>query len=558
MHTSRGDVYRLASCVERFESTLRGWSDSNATDRLWGRDTSLWTGADEDRWLDWLTAVDRHRPEIDQIRSLAREVRDDGITDCLLLGMGGSSLCPEVVSETFGPQPQAARLHVLDSTLPDQVRRLRDSLDLAHTLVVVASKSGSTVEPNVLLDYFEAELSKVVDVPGRHIAAVTDPGSALEARAVEGNFRSVLAGVPQIGGRFSALSNFGILPAGLAGVDLNGYLDHAGDMTEACRGVSENPGVLLGAALGAAYYEGRDKVTLVVSPGLWEMGAWIEQLVAESTGKVGVGLCPVNQEPVLDVTSYGSDRVFTYIRLASEPEDAQDAFIDSLSRAGHPTITLSVEDVERLGAEFYRWEFAVAVAGSLMEINPFDQPNVQESKEITSALLAGFDADGALNEPAAVGDCGGLRVTTTVPGDSPERALAEILSSIRVGDYLALLAYCDRTDEAQATFQRIRKQIGTTRRVATTLGYGPRFLHSTGQLHKGGPNTGVFLQVTTSPDEDLAIPGKSATFGILSRAQALGDYQALSEKGRRVIRFDMREGLTAGLHALESLIMGSL
>jgi len=467
-------------------------------------------------------------------------------------------LCPEVVAESFGPQDGYPTLHVLDSTVPDQVRRFRANLDLSKTLISVASKSGSTVEPNVLLDYFSDELLKSSCEPRRHIVAVTDPGSSLEGRASDETFRAVLHGVPEIGGRFSALSNFGLLPAGLAGVDLNRYLDRASELVDGCKADSENPGVLLGAALGTARESGRDKVSLIVSPKLWDIGAWIEQLVAESTGKNGIGLCPVDQEPPRPVDAYADDRVFVYIRLDGGVDNDQDKLVAKLTSTGHPVVTLRMRDVYDLGAEFFRWEYATAVVGAIMKINPFDQPNVQESKDITSSLLAAYEQDGRLSEPESAGSIETLKVTSSVGGDTGEEALKALFSSIEPKDYFSISAYCDRTGDAHGTFQSVRGLVANATGCATTLGYGPRFLHSTGQLHKGGANSGVFLQITTAPDVDLSIPGKAATFGVLSRAQAMGDYQALVEKNRRVVRLDLSEGLAEGLSHLKSVVSSAL
>ena len=558
MESSRGDQYHLGDLSEAFDQNLRDWAGSDATARLWRKDSSLWTSEDEDQWLAWLEAVGTHRGEVDKIKALSDEVREDELTDVLLLGMGGSSLCPEVLSETFGKTEGYPTLHVLDSTVPDQVRRFREGLDLARTLVIVASKSGSTVEPNVLLDYFVAELANEVENPGRHVVAVTDPGSALDQRAKDQGFHAVFAGVPEIGGRFSALSCFGLLPAGLIGVDLVTYLDRAQTMVDACREDDENPGVLLGSALGAAWSAGRDKVTLIVSPGIWDIGAWIEQLVAESTGKTGIGMCPVDQEPELSSDEYQSDRIFVYLRMEDGADPDQDRRVANLASEGQPTITIRMNDAYDLGAEFFRWEFATAVVGSLMRINPFDQPNVQESKDITTSLLASYESEGALTEPKPVGEIGEVVVTAYTSHSTAESAIRELFESIRPGDYFTISAYCDRTPNTQDSFSRIRHQVARAKRVATTLGYGPRFLHSTGQLHKGGQNRGVYLLITVTPENDLAIPGKAATFGILSRAQALGDFQALVEKGRRVVRVDLRTGLDEGLSEVESAILATL
>lgn len=549
---------RMGPCQDAFDRAAQSWDEADGTRRVWDRDASLWTDSGEDRWLAWLDAVDTHRQHVPAIESLVASTKADGMTDVLLLGMGGSSLCPEVVAETFGPIDGHAKLHVLDSTVPDQVRRFRSGLDLSKTLVIVASKSGSTVEPNVLLDYVFEELSGATDTPGRHVVAVTDPASDLEKRAAADGYREVFAGVPEIGGRFSALSNFGLLPAGLAGVDLAAYLDRADEMSSACRSAEENPGVTLGAALGGACLAGRDKLTLVVSPRLWDIGAWIEQLIAESTGKQGKGICPVDGEPELPVSAYGDDRVFVYIRLADGASAEQDARVESLVEAGHPVVTVELNDAYDLGAAFYLWEFATAVVGALLEINPFDQPNVQESKDITSEVLAAYERDGTLPEPAAVGAEGAISVTTTGTGDSPVDAIARFVQSIGSSDYFSIAAFCDRTDLSEETFGALRLRMAEAKRVATTLGYGPRFLHSTGQLHKGGANNGAFLQVTTAPDADLDIPGKAASFGVLSRAQAVGDYRALAEKGRRVLRLDLSDGLDAGLREARRLIEAAI
>ena len=555
---SRGDTYKLGPLSESFDRLWADWHGAAATTRLWNRDTSLWSSGDEGDWLDWLDAVATHRDVVPEINALVEAICKEGLTDVVLLGMGGSSLGPEVVAETFGTVDGFPSLHVLDSTVPDQVRRFRNKVDLKKTLVIVASKSGSTVEPDVLLDYFIGEIEAEVGSGGSHVVAVTDPGSSLEQRAKDQGFRKVFHGVPQIGGRFSALSCFGLLPAALAGVDLTTYLDRAQKMVDACKEADQNPGVKLGVAMGTAWSEGRDKLTLMVSPGLWDIGAWIEQLVAESTGKTGIGICPVDQEPGRPEDTYGNDRLFVYLRLASGVDSDQDERVRRLVAAGQPVVTLTLDDAYDLGAEFYRWEFATAVVGSLMRINPFNQPNVQESKDITAALLAKVESGEGLVEPDPAGEVGGLVVTTSAGHRSAAEAIEQIFADLIPGDYFTISAFCDRTEQTDQTFRRIRKAVGEKKGVATTLGYGPRFLHSTGQLHKGGTNRGVFVQITTAPDEDLPIPGKAATFGVLSRAQALGDFQALIEKGRRTIRIDLRDGLGSGLPELESLLSSAL
>jgi len=478
-----------------------------AIGRTWAKDHTLWKPDPTeitDR-LGWLTVAEAMKAEVAGLREFAREAAADGFTDAVVLGMGGSSLAPEVFRETFGVAPGALDLHVLDSTDPGQVIALEDRLDLARTLFVVSSKSGGTIETRSQFDYFFAKCPD-----GRQYAIVTDPGSVLEALGRERGARRIFLNPSDIGGRYSALSLFGLVPAALAGVDLDRMLDGALAMAEACRGpLPENPGAWLGAVMGEAALAGRDKLTLVLPPGLRSLGFWIEQLVAESTGKEGKGIVLIEGEDLGAPAVYGNDRLFVAL--------GDHVGLAPLEAAGQPIILLPYEGPWQLGAEFFRWEFATAIASAVMGIQPFDQPNVQEAKDATNAVLAGDAAHPAT--PTA----------------------AEVLALVRSMDYVAILAYLPRDAETIARLHAVRMRLRDRLRVATTVGFGPRFLHSTGQLHKGGPNQGVFLQVTHTPEADLAIPGKPYTFARLEAAQALGDLASLQAHGRRVARITIEE-----------------
>ena len=551
MHASLG---AFQTTVDR---ALRAWSQQDNTARLWRGDASLWSGADEAHGLGWLTIASEMRDQVAGLRAFAQQVRDRGLTDVLLLGMGGCSLCPEVLAMTFGRRKGWPALHVLDSTVPAQVQRFADAVRMETTLCVVASKSGTTTESHAFCEFFWAKMREAVgDAAGRHFVAITDPGSALEVLAKERDFLTVFHGVPQIGGRFSALSQFGMLPAALIGIDVQRFLERAVAMGTRCKSSdAQNPGLSLGFMLGELAKAGRDKVTLITSPKLRHFGAWLEQLLAESTGKNGRGLIPIDLEEVAAPDVYGEDRVFVYIRLLGDACPEQDAGIENLHAARFPAIQLEVADHYELGAEFFRWEYATAVAGAILEINPFDQPNVQESKNFTAQLTQTFEKEGALPVQTPLFCDREVAVYADAGMDDLDRAyVAQFLNRVAPGDYVALCAYLDMNEEIVAQLQGLRHRIRNVYRVATTLGFGPRFLHSTGQLHKGGRNNVVVVQLTSEDAADVPIPGRAFSFGVLKDAQALGDAHALSRRNRRAIRIHFKTDPMAGIHRLQSAI----
>jgi transaldolase/glucose-6-phosphate isomerase len=568
------------SLWEQLPQPLRGavvdaaaaWDAQSSTGRLWARDATLWTGTDEARWLGWLTAADDAAETIESLNLFAAEIRGEGFTDVLLLGMGGSSLCPEVLAESFGPQAGSPRLHVLDSTDPAQVVEREHTLPLSRTLFVVASKSGATLEPNIFSAYFFERMKALssTHAAGRHFVAITDPGSKLESSAVRDGFRRVFSGVPSIGGRYSALSPFGLVPAALMGLDLDRWVGTARDMASLCRGevAASNPGVALGLALGVGALDGRDKLTLVVSPRIYDLGAWLEQLVAESTGKNGKAIVPVDREPLGPPAVYGADRMFVYLRLTTAPDDAQDRAVEALVSAGCAVLRIDVPDVYGLAAEFFRWEIATAVAGAVMGINPFDQPDVEASKIETRKLTDDVEKTGRLPQESPIFADQGLtfftdQANTSALGDLAAEAAAGSwirahLSRLGPGDYLALLAYIPMTAAHERSLTRIRTLVRDARRVATAVGFGPRFLHSTGQAYKGGPNSGVFLQITCDDAEDVTVPHTRYTFGVVKAAQARGDFQVLVDRQRRALRVHLGADVSAGLHTLEGLVAAAV
>jgi transaldolase / glucose-6-phosphate isomerase len=546
------------------------WDAAGNTERLWNRDASLWTNADEAKWLGWLQAPNDIGRELAPLQGFGAELRAEGIRDVLLLGMGGSSLCPEVLAQTFGQLPGGPRVHVLDSTDPTQVTSVESQVDLSRAVVIVASKSGSTLEPNIFHAYFLQRMVERVGAAqaGRRFVAITDPGSKLETVAARDGFRRVFAGVPSIGGRYSALSPFGVVPAAAMGLDLGRWRASAAAMAEACRAgkALSNPGVSLGLLLGTCALRGLDKLTLVVSPRICDLGAWLEQLIAESTGKSGRAIIPVDRESLASPSAYGHDRVFAYVRLTSAPDDAQDAAIETLVAAGRPVVRLDVAEPYALAGEFFRWEIATAVAGAVMKINPFDQPDVEASKIETRKLTSDYEATGHLPEESpALRDTGMALFTDRANQDhlaaaagarTAEAWLRAHIGRLGPGDYFALLAYIPMTHEHEALLSRVRHRVRDHRQVATCLGFGPRFLHSTGQAYKGGPNTGVFLQITCDDARDLPVPGARYTFGVVKAAQARGDFQVLVDRRRRALRVHLGADVRAGLEALDQIVAG--
>ena len=548
------------------------WSKTGGVRRLWDRDASLWTSAEEERWLGWLTVVDRQLDRLGALGDFAAQIRGR-FTHAALLGMGGSSLCPEVLSMCSGPQEGCPELRAIDSTVPAQVRAAEDSLPLESTLFLSASKSGSTLETALLTDYFLDRLSAQFGSQraASQFVAITDPGSRLEHKARQAGFGHVFHGEPHIGGRYSALSDFGIVPAAVMGLDLSRLLNGAKAMMSACGPdvpPAANPGVRLGLLLGAAALAGRDKLTLVTSPEIASLGAWIEQLVAESTGKLGKGIVPVDGERLGEPSDYTSDRVFAVLDLESGQPAAPEPALESLADAGHPVIRVSIGTVEDLGQEFFRWELATAVAGAVLGINPFDQPDVESAKVAARDLTATYEADGSLpsDEPFFAGDGVLLYATEAYAQRLVREARASKLPSLLRahitaagdGDYLALLAFIDRNPVTVGSLARMREAIRSRSTVATCVGFGPRFLHSTGQLHKGGADNGVFLQIGCADGPDLEVPGRDLTFGVVKDAQALGDFQVLSRLGRRALRVQIDGSPTTGLARLEAAIHEAL
>ena len=556
-------IYRVPAALEAaVNKAINGWTSGNKVNRLWQRDASLWTGTDEAQWLGWLDIVQEQIAHIDDLRRLGEEARD--FSDVLVLGMGGSSLCPEVLEKTFSRIAGFPQLHVLDSTDPAQIKAFENSVNLSKTLFVVSSKSGTTLEPNIFKQYFFERVKQTVGVDrsGGRFIAITDPGSKLEQVAKDDRFRQIFYGVPSIGGRYSALSNFGMVPAAVMGLDVAKFLDRTRRMVEACttESVEDNPGVMLGVVLGTAATNGRDKVTIVTSPGISDLGAWLEQLLAESTGKQGKGIIPVDREELGPPEVYGNDRVFAYVRLDSAADAVQDAKVAALERAGHPVVRISMSDVYDLGQEFFRWEIATAVAGSIIGINAFNQPDVEASKVATRALTAEYEKTGSLPAEKPFFEDSGVKLFTDARNaDALARAadksltgyLRAHLNQLRSGDYFAVLAYVQMNEEHETRLQTMRRAVRNDKRVATCLGFGPRFLHSTGQAYKGGPNSGVFLQITCEDAVDLPVPGQKYTLGVVKAAQARGDFQVLAERERRALRVHLGKDLAPGLLTLQ-------
>jgi glucose-6-phosphate isomerase len=487
--------------------------------------------------------------------------------------MGGSSLCPEVLRLTFGKTAGYPELHVLDSTDPAQVKAAEAKIDIARSLFIVSSKSGSTLEPNIFKQYFFERAKQVVgaDKAGSHFIAVTDPGSKMQQVAEGDRFRHILFGRPSIGGRYSALSNFGMVPAAAMGVDVKKFLDRTQEMVRACgpeSPVEENPGAVLGIILGEVALAGRDKVTIITSPDVSDLGAWLEQLLAESTGKVGKGIIPVDREALAAPESYGNDRVFAYVHTEHATDVGVDAKVEALEKAGHAVLRISMADIYDLGAEFFRWEIATAVAGSILGINAFNQPDVEASKIATKTLTTEYEKTGSLPPEKPVAEDGGIKLFTdeknaaelarAAGGDtSLEGYLKAHLGRIGSGDYFAVLGYIEMNPKHEKTLQAIRHAVRDKKRAATCLGFGPRFLHSTGQAYKGGPNSGVFLQITCDDAVDLPVPGQKYTFGIVKAAQARGDFQVLAERGRRALRVHLHD-VESGLATLTAAVQKAL
>jgi len=560
-------TYKLpAALAASVKTNLEDWRAGDKVRRMWKHDASLWTGTDEANWLGWLDITAEQIARGEKLRAAVADVKKENFTDILLLGMGGSSLCPDVLRVTFGKIAGFPQLHVLDSTDPAQVKAFENEVDLARTIFIVSSKSGTTLEPNIFKQYFFERVKQTIgaDKAGSRFIAITDPGSKMQQVAEGDHFRHIFPGLPSIGGRYSALSNFGVVPAAIMGLDLSRFLSRTQEMVEACgAGVpaDQNPGVVLGIILGTAARNGRDKVTLITSPGISSLGAWLEQLMAESTGKQGKGIVPIDREDVGPPEVYGNDRVFAYVRLESSPDKAQDAKVAALEQAGHPVVRILLGDVYDLGQEFFRWEIATAVAGSVIGINAFNQPDVEASKIATRNLTNEYEKTGSLPAEKPVIEDNGIKLFTDpvnaealAKAAGSDKSLAGYLRAhikrVGAGDYFALLAYIHMDEKHETLLQKLRQALRDKKRVATCLEFGPRFLHSTGQAYKGGPNSGVFLQVTCDDAADLPVPGQTYTFGVVKAAQARGDFQVLAERGRRALRVHLGKDLASGLARL--------
>jgi transaldolase/glucose-6-phosphate isomerase len=534
--------FQFGALADRLNGAIGEAQEAGVAKRIWRKDASLWKTDDAGQEiirnsLGWLTVPDEMIGVVDELVEFADLMRRRGFQHVMVCGMGGSSLCPEVLARTFGRQSGFPELLVLDSTDPDVLAQFLERIDIEHCLFIIASKSGSTTEPTVFYKFWYDQLSKRRENPGENFIAITDPGSPLVDTASELGFQRTFLNQADIGGRYSALSYFGMVPAALMGIDVRKFLERAKQAAQSCSAVmpaAENPGLQLGAVLGECANAGRDKLTLLLDPQIATLGLWIEQLVAESTGKEGKGILPVNGEPPGEPSVYGNDRVFISISLSETQHRVADA----------PHLYRELTDIYDLAAEFFVWEFATACAGWKLGINPFDQPNVQEAKDATRELLNEFSSTGSLpDQQKLIAD---------------DDAVRRHVQTIKPGDYIAFLNFIEETPEVERKLQEIRIALRDATKCATTTGYGPRFLHSTGQLHKGGPNTGVFFQITAEDKVDFDVPGEPYTFSILKQAQALGDFRALSTRGRRVLRIDFGSDTMAGLDHLHQVILNAL
>ena len=539
------DTTNIGTYIDSVQGTLADFRQRGIVERIWRRDHTVWKPdpTEISNRLGWLTITDLMRSQLSTLEAFRDEIRGAYFRHVVLLGMGGSSLGPEVLRQTFGSADGYPELIVLDSTIPSRVQAVVGAIDSASTLFIVSSKSGTTVEPNTLFRYFRSLVASTVgeDKAGENFVAITDPETPLAVLASREGFRRSFINPPDVGGRYSVLSYFGLVPATLIGIDVVALLDHADHMRDKCaeaKSISENPGAWLGAIMGALAQVGQDKLTLFTSPSLSSFGLWVEQLIAESTGKEGKGIVPVVGEPHVEPTYYSDDRLFVCLRLAQDDNSVMDTLIKRMKAAAKPLVLLEMEDKHALGAEFFRWEFAAAIAGANLGINPFDQPDVRAAKQVTETVLQNYLGSGRLPRAAGIAE-----------------SLTGLLSQARSGDYLAVLAYVQQTSKVDSIMADFRRRIVEKYRLATTLGYGPRYLHSTGQLHKGGPNTGVFLLITSGHEVDVPVPDGSYSFGVLADAQALGDFRALQSLGRRVaivhVSRDDAEAISKILSGLE-------
>jgi len=521
----------IGTFISDVEAALADLDERNVVRRIWQKDHTVWKlePTEITNRLGWLRVTDSMSEQIPVLQSFVREVIDAGFRHVVLLGMGGSSLGPEVLRQVFNNATGYLELKVLDSTVPAWIQSVKESIDPARTLFLVSSKSGTTTEPLALFHYFKELVESYVGKgkAGQSFVAITDPGTPLVELAGDERFRRIFLNPPDIGGRYSVLSYFGLVPSALLGIDIVKLMERSDCMREACAScvpVHDNPGAWLGTYMGTLAARGRDKLTLVTSPAISSFGLWVEQLIAESTGKDGKGIIPVVGEPLTEAVHYGDDRLFVYLRLQEDDNAKMDKAIEGIRSSGQPVLVLNIGDKYDLGAEFYRWEFATAIAGAILGIHPFDQPNVQQAKDATERVLQSYTTSG--NLPT-------LQVTGSI---------AELLTKAEKGTYLAIMAYIRQTRGTDDAMTELRRKVIERYGIATTIGYGPRFLHSTGQLHKGGPNKGLFLQIITCHERDIPIPGMPYTFGVIAAGQALGDFQALKSLGRNITRIKLSTG----------------
>nr|WP_025825702.1 bifunctional transaldolase/phosoglucose isomerase [Acetobacter persici] len=558
-----------APLEEAVQKGLDAWRKDGTIRKLWAKDASVWTNGPESDWLNWLTIVEDRLAHLSELESFQAEVKARNFQQVLLMGMGGSSLGPEVLAMTFGKHEGFGHLYVLDSTDPQQVASFEKKIDPTNTLFIVASKSGGTLEPNIMLAYFHDLAKRALgEKAGSHFVAITDPGSKLEAQAKKEGFWKIFAGDPKIGGRYSVLSNFGMVPAAAAGLPLKLFLEDAlrgVRMSDASVPPAHNPGVLLGTIMGVAATQfGRDKLTILATPQIADFGAWMEQLIAESTGKHGKGIIPIDDETLGGPKRYGTDRLFVYLRLVPEHRHEQDEAIATLIDAGQPVITINLHSKRQIAQEFFRWEIATAVAGAFLGIDPFDQPDVEASKVETRKLTDAYNQTGKLPAEQPFAQHGSFSFfadpanAKALKGDSAEAILKAHFDRVKAGDYVGLLAYIERDRATMEWIQHTRLKIRDAKTIATAAEFGPRFLHSTGQAYKGGPDTGVFLQITADDAKDLPVPGANYSFGVVKAAQARGDFDVLAERGRRALRVHIHGSLKDGLAALATALHGAL
>ncbi|MBU2560149.1 hypothetical protein KKA03_04560 [archaeon] len=539
-------ILKIGDFQNFVDARLKSWEEMGFNRRLWEKDPTLWFSGPvlgvADR-LGWLALPESMQEQIETIVSFANEVKNEGVQHIVLLGMGGSSLAAGVFQSIFGSGPGYPELIVLDSTHPDAVRAVETKIDLRRSLFIVASKSGTTPEPLAFFKYFWKKMEETVDVPGRHFIAITDPGTSLVQLAEEKGFRQIFLAPPDLGGRYSALTVFGLVPAALIGVDIHRLLGRAHDAAKG-GGASEQevPGLALGAALGELAIRGKNKVTFMAPPSLKRFQEWLEQLIAESTGKDGKGIVPVVNEPLAGPDAYGKDRFFVYFNVADERSEKIKNRVMELEAAGHPVVHINLNDKYDIGFEIFKWEIATASAGSILGIHPFNQPDVESSKELARRAMTG-EVRTEITEAVSVKD-----------PDELANALNDWLELAKEGGYIVIQSYLQPTEETTKLLQKIRKELLNRMGLATTVGYGPRFLHSTGQLHKGGPVSGLFLQIIDTPAEDLPVPGADYTFGEIIGAQAIGDYLALKKRGRSVLRVDLKKDVARGLSEASRLL----